>query len=46
MGMVQIILALESHLGHAFAPTDIQFDHFETVATLARQLSSIDSRDQ
>jgi acyl carrier protein len=46
MGMVQIILALESRLGRAFAPTDIQFDHFETVATLAQQLSSISSRHQ
>jgi acyl carrier protein len=46
MGMVQIILALESRLGHSFAPTDIQFDHFETVATLAQQLSSISSRHQ
>jgi acyl carrier protein len=46
MGMVQIILALESRLGHPFGPADIQFDHFETVATLAQQLSSISSRHQ
>jgi acyl carrier protein len=44
--MVQIILALESRLGHSFAPTEILFDHFETVATLAQQLSSIESRHQ
>jgi acyl carrier protein len=46
MGMVQIILALEGRLGYPFAPTDIQFDHFETVATLAQQLSSISARHQ
>jgi acyl carrier protein len=46
MGMVQMILALEGRLGHSFGPTDIQFDHFETVATLAQQLSSISSRRQ
>jgi acyl carrier protein len=46
MGMVQIILALESRVGHSFGPTDIQFDHFETVATLAQRLSSISSRNQ
>ena len=41
MAMVQIILALEGRLGCSFGPSDIQFDHFETVETLAQQLSSI-----
>jgi acyl carrier protein len=41
MAMVHIILALEGRLGCSFGPTDIQFDHFETIETLARQLSSI-----
>ena len=41
MAMVQIILALEGRLGCSFGPSDIQFDHFETVETLADQLSSI-----
>jgi acyl carrier protein len=41
MAMVHIILALEGRLGCSFGPTDIQFDHFETVETLAEQLSSI-----
>jgi acyl carrier protein len=41
MAMVQVILALEGRLGYSFGPTDIQFDHFETIETLARQLSSI-----
>jgi acyl carrier protein len=44
MAMVQIILALESRLGRPFGPTDIQFDHFETVGSLAQQLSSLASR--
>jgi len=39
--MVQIILALEGRLGCTFGPSDMQFDHFETVETLAQQLSSI-----
>jgi acyl carrier protein len=39
--MVQVILALEGRLGCRFGPTDIQFDHFETIDTLARQLASI-----
>lgn len=46
MAMVQVILALESRLGCSFGPTDIQFDHFESVGSLARQLSSITSRRQ
>ena len=46
MAMVQVILALESRLGFSFGPTDIQFDHFESVGSLARQLSSIASRRQ
>jgi hypothetical protein len=37
---------LESRLGFSFGPTDIQFDHFESVGSLARQLSSIASRRQ
>jgi acyl carrier protein len=41
MAMVQIILALEGRLGCSFGPSDMQFDHFETVETLAQQLSSI-----
>ncbi len=41
MAMVQIILALEGRLGCSFGPTSIQFDHFESVAILAQQLSSI-----
>jgi acyl carrier protein len=41
MAMVHIILALEGRLGCSFGPSDIQFDHFETVDTLAQQLSSI-----
>jgi acyl carrier protein len=41
MAMVHIILALEGRLGCSFGPTDIQFDHFETIETLARQLSAI-----
>jgi acyl carrier protein len=41
MAMVQIILALEGRLGCSFGPNDMQFDHFETVETLAQQLSSI-----
>jgi acyl carrier protein len=41
MAMVHIILALEGRLGCSFGPSDIQFDHFETVETLAHQLSSI-----
>jgi acyl carrier protein len=41
MAMVQVILALEQRLGCSFGPTDIQFDHFETVETLAEQLASI-----
>jgi acyl carrier protein len=41
MAMVQIIMALEGHLGCSFGPSDMQFDHFETVETLAQQLSSI-----
>ena len=41
MAMVHIILALEGRLGCSFSPTDIQFDHFETIETLAQQLSSI-----
>jgi acyl carrier protein len=41
MAMVQVILALEGRLGCRFGPVDIQFDHFDTVETLARQLSSI-----
>jgi acyl carrier protein len=41
MAMVHIILALEGRLGCSFGPGDIQFDHFETVETLAHQLSSI-----
>jgi acyl carrier protein len=41
MAMVQIILALEGRLGWSFGPSDMQFDHFETVETLAQQLSSI-----
>jgi acyl carrier protein len=41
MAMVHIILALEGRLGCSFGPSDIQFDHFETVETLADQLSSI-----
>ena len=41
MAMVQVILALEQRLGCSFRPTDIQFDHFETIETLARQLASI-----
>jgi acyl carrier protein len=41
MAMVQVILALEGRLGCRFGPFDIQFDHFDTVETLARQLSSI-----
>jgi acyl carrier protein len=41
MAMVHVILALEGRLGCSFGPTDIQFDHFETIETLARQLSSI-----
>jgi acyl carrier protein len=44
MAMVQVILALEGRLGCSFGPSDIQFDHFETIETLARQLSSIDPR--
>jgi acyl carrier protein len=44
MAMVQVILALESRLGCSFGSTDIQFDHFESVDSLARQLSSIASR--
>jgi acyl carrier protein len=43
MAMVQIILALESRIGRPFGPTDIQFDHFESVGSLARQLSLIAS---
>ena len=39
--MVHIILALEGRLGCSFGPSDIQFDHFETIETLAHQLSSI-----
>jgi acyl carrier protein len=46
MAMVQIILALESRLGRSFGPTDIQFDHFESVGSLARQLSLIASRSK
>jgi acyl carrier protein len=41
MAMVQIILALEGRLGCSFGPSDMQFDHFETVEALAQQLSSI-----
>ncbi len=41
MAMVQVILALEGRLGVSFGPMDIQFDHFETTETLARQLASI-----
>jgi acyl carrier protein len=41
MAMVQIILALEGRLGCFFGPSDIQFDHFETIETLAQQLSLI-----
>ena len=41
MAMVHIILALEGRLGCSFGATDIQFDHFETIETLARQLSAI-----
>jgi acyl carrier protein len=41
MAMVQVILALEGRLGYSFGPTDIQFDHFETIETLVQQLSSI-----
>jgi acyl carrier protein len=41
MAMVQIILALEGRLGCSFGPSDMQFDHFETVEVLAQQLSSI-----
>ncbi len=41
MAMVHNILALEGRPGFSFGPTDIQFDHFETVETLAQQLSSI-----
>jgi acyl carrier protein len=41
MAMVQVILALEGRLRLRFGPMDIQFDHFETVETLARQLASI-----
>jgi acyl carrier protein len=46
MAMVQIILALESRLGRSFGSTDIQFDHFESVGSLARQLSLIASRSK
>jgi acyl carrier protein len=46
MAMVQIILALESRLGRSFGPTDIQFDHFESVGSLARQISLIASRSK
>jgi acyl carrier protein len=46
MAMVQIILALESRLGRSFGPTDIQFDHFESVGSLARQLSLRASRSK
>jgi acyl carrier protein len=42
MAMVQVILALEGRLGCSFGPSDIQFDHFETIDTLAGQLASID----
>jgi acyl carrier protein len=45
MAMVQVILALEGRLGRTFGATTIQFDHFETVEILARQLSAI-SRPQ
>jgi len=41
MAMVHIILALEGRLGCSFGPADIQFDHFETIESLAQQLSSI-----
>ncbi len=41
MAMVHIILAVDGRLGCSFGPTDIQFDHFETVETLARQVSAI-----
>ena len=41
MAMVQIILTLEGRLGCSFGPSDMQFDHFETVEALAQQLSSI-----
>jgi len=41
MAMVHIILALEGRLGCSFGPSDIHFDHFETIETLAHQLSSI-----
>jgi acyl carrier protein len=44
MAMVQVILALEQRLGFSFGPIDIQFDHFETVDALARQLASINPR--
>jgi acyl carrier protein len=44
MAMVHVILALERRLGRSFGPTDIQFDHFETVDALARQLASINLR--
>jgi acyl carrier protein len=44
MAMVQVILALEQRLGCSFGPIDIQFDHFETVDALARQLASINLR--
>ncbi|MDP3693545.1 hypothetical protein [Bradyrhizobium sp.] len=46
MAMVQITLALESRLARSFGPTDIQFDHFESIGSLARQLSSIASSRQ
>jgi acyl carrier protein len=46
MAMVQVILALESRLGYSFGPMEIQFDHFESVGSLAQQLSSISSRRQ
>jgi acyl carrier protein len=44
MAMVQVILALESRLGFSFGQSDIQSDHFQSVESLARQLSSIKAR--
>ncbi|MGA7810079.1 phosphopantetheine-binding protein [Bradyrhizobium sp.] len=44
MAMVQVILALEGRLGCSFGPSDIQFDHFETIDMLALQLASIKSQ--